>query len=566
MGSPWHPLAVPRVHGNAPGGVPGEIRFGGRVVGPAALARIRQFLRANPSLPQIEIARRLCEMFEFRRPNGRPAIQGCIRFLWRLARRGRVRLPPSWKHHRARTRRVRSAVEIDAETAFQADRCVRLAEGAGLRLRLLQSTERAAFLGLMRLHHYLGDRLPSGETVRQIAFWSGTPIALIEWSSASLYNGPRDRWIDWDQDRKARRLHLVANNSRFLMLPTTEMVRVPNLASRVLSASLRRLSRDFLSVYGHPIFLAETFVDAARFRGTCYRASNWFNVGETKGWSKRGDDYHFHGRKKLVFLFPVDRRARTWLGGHNCPKELVTRMASTLPIDFTKLNIEGSGGLIEVFRSMTDPRMPRGVRHPIAGLLSLAATAVMAGYRSFQAFGEWAENLPKEIRARLGSTWPKPPTEATFRRVFAKINVEEFETRTAAWIAAHQALKGRAIAIDGKTLRGSGDGDRKATHLVSAVTHEDGVVIAQVRVPEKTNEITSVEPLLSEVDVRGVTVTGDAMFAQTKIANHLVEEKGADYIFTVKDNQPGLRAAIENMGLESFSPSASNDQHRPWTT
>ena len=101
---------------------------------------------------------------------------------------------------------------------------------------------------------------------------------------------------------------------------------------------------------------------------------------------------------------------------------------------------------------------------------------------------------------------------------------------------------------------------------MSAVTHDKGVVIAQVRVPEKTNEITSVEPLLSEVDVRGVIVTGDAMFAQTKIAKHLVEEKGADYVFTVKDNQPGLRESIENMGLESFSPSAPNDQQRPRTS
>ena len=346
-------------------------------------------------------------------------------------------------------------------------------------------------MSLMRLHHYLGDRLPSGETVRQVALWSGTPIAIIEWSSASLYNGPRDRWIDWDQEKKARRLHLVANNSRFLMLPTTAEIGTPNLASRVLSASLRRLSPDFVVVYGHPIYLAETFVDASRFRGTCYRASNWLDVGETSGWSKRGDDYHFHGQKKVVFLFPLNRRSRIWLGGRDCPREIVTRMGTTLPLDFTKLNIEGSGGLIEVFRAMTDPRMPRGVRHPVIGLLALGATAVMAGYRSFQAFGEWAENLPKEIRARLGSTWPKPPTESTFRRVFAKINVEEFETRTAAWIAKHQDLKSRAIAIDGKTLRGSGEGDSKPTHLVSAVTHDDGVVIAQVRTSLELGSLTT---------------------------------------------------------------------------
>lgn len=544
--------------------MPAEVRFGGRVVGPAALARIRQVLRVSASASQVEIARQLCELFDFRRPNGQPALHGCLRFLRRLARRGRLRLPPSWNRRSGRAKSDRPATAIDARLAFGQGGS---AGGTpGIQLRMLHATERTAFTGLMRIHHYLGDRHPSGETVRQVALWSGMPIALLEWSSASLHNRPRDRWIGWDHEQKARRLHLVANNSRFLMLPTTEEIVAPNLASRVLSASLRRLSRDFVAVYGHPVYLAETFVDASRFRGTCYRASNWLEIGETSGWAKHGDDYRFHGERKLVFLYQLDRRAKTWLGGPDCPKEVVTRMASTLPLDFSKLDIEGSGGLIEVFRAMTDPRMPRGVRHPVVGLLALGATAVMAGYRSFQAFGEWAENLPKEIRTRLGSTWPKPPTESTFRRVFAKINVEEFETRTAAWIAKHQDLKSHAIAIDGKTLRGSGDGDSKPTHLVSAVTHDEGVVIAQVRVPEKTNEITSVEPLLSEVDVRGVIVTGDAMFAQTKIAKHLVEEKGADYIFTVKDNQPGLRVSIENMRLESFSPSAPNDQHRAWTS
>jgi hypothetical protein len=171
--------------------------------------------------------------------------------------------------------------------------------------------------------------------------------------------------------------------------------------------------------------------------------------------------------------------------------------------------------------------------------------------------------LPAEIRKRLGSTRPQPPNESTFRRLFARIDPVEFDRKTSEWVRRHKEVVGKGIALDGKTLRGSGDGDTPPVHLVSAVLHEDGTVLAQTRVAEKSNEITSVKPVLKELNVEGAVITGDAMFAQTEIAKYLVEEKKADYIFTVKDNQPGLRAAIENMSLESFSPSVRPE--KPWT-
>jgi hypothetical protein len=192
----------------------------------------------------------------------------------------------------------------------------------------------------------------------------------------------------------------------------------------------------------------------------------------------------------------------------------------------------------------------------------MAATASLAGHKSVTAIAPWAENLPVEFRKRLGSTRPEPPDESTFRRLFTKIDVAELDRKTGEWARRYRDVVGKGIALDGKTLRGSGYKDTPPAHLVSAVLHEDGVVLSQTRVAEKSNEITSVKPVLKDLDVAGAVITGDAMFAQTEIAKYIVEEKKADYLFTVKDNQPGLKASIENMRLESFSPSACPEESR----
>jgi hypothetical protein len=144
-------------------------------------------------------------------------------------------------------------------------------------------------------------------------------VALLGWAAAALHNGPRDRYLGWDADTKARRLCLVANNVRFLILPRGRR----NLASQILAANLRRLNRDWQAVYGHSVYMAETFVDVARFKGTCYRASNWIYLGQTRGFSRRGASYQPNARPKAVFvvrvvppvnqLFDASSERSTWL-------------------------------------------------------------------------------------------------------------------------------------------------------------------------------------------------------------------------------------------------------------
>ena len=187
-------------------------------------------------------------------------------------------------------------------------------------------------------------------------------------------------------------------------------------------------------------------------------------------------------------------------------------------------------------------------------VVALATCGMLAGCTSLRGIAEWAAlQTPAWLRA-LGARRDKAPSEPTFRRVLPAVGPGALQAAVRPFLTALVPVAGQAIALDGKTLRGARDAKGQAPHLVSALAHDLSVVLAQVQVAEKTNEITSVVPLLDGLDITGAVVTGDAMFAQTSLARHLVEEKQADYLVTVKDNQPTLKADIEALELSQVSP------------
>jgi len=434
---------------------------------------------------------------------------------------------------------------------------VRQGPGSTLVVRPIRSDELPGWRAHVERFHYLGDAALVGESLRYVAHLDGELVALLSWGAASLRNGPRDRYVGWDAATKQEKLALVVNNARFLILPWS---RSPHLASRVLAANLRRLSRDWAEVYGHHVVLAETFVDTARFRGTCYRASNWVCVGQTKGWSKSGSAYRFHGQPKAVWLYPLRRdfKAELCMTTEKC-----TRKAGFMVIEVEKLPLHGQGGLFEILREVPDPRKRRGVRHKMQSLLATAICSVLAGARSFIAMAEWAAEQSRETLVRLGSKRGKAPSERTYRRLFDTIDVVDIDRRTGSWVVEQQRLQaGAGLAMDGKTVRGSRDAGKTALHLLSAIVHGSSTVVAQVAVDAKTNEITQVEPLLSGLDIQGVVVTADALLTQREIARHLVEDKHADYVFTAKDNQPTLRKDIADLFATQEQAAKRRQQRR----
>lgn len=414
----------------------------------------------------------------------------------------------------------------------------------------------------MREHHYLGLRAIVGEAMRYVALLDGRWAALVGWGACAFKNRHRDEWIGWDPEIQWRRLKFLANNTRFLILPSA---RIPNLASKVLSLNLRRLSEDWQGLYGHPIWLVETFVDPSRFTGTCYRAAGWTLLGRTRGFGRNAGQYHGHGHVKTIFVRPLRPDALGVLSNPLSHPEGVSRNKEVF-MKVHRMSIDEKEGLLDVLKEVPDPRKRRGIRHGQRSVLAVAICALLSGARSFAAMGEWAARCSQSMLKRLGcrrdprSNRVVPPSEPTLRRLLQAIDAEAVDRVVNEWL--RQRAGGgeeEAIAIDGKTLRGSKGREGGAVHLLSAFLAQQKVVVAQQEVGEKSNEIPALKPLLQDVEMTGQVVTADALHTQKESARFVVEAKGADYLFTVKDNQPTLKEDIEGLHLEAFPPSASND-------
>ncbi len=289
-----------------PGQPRGLVTYRGTALSATDLAWLRD-LAATHSFFVSEVATAACRRFGWLRPNGEPAVASCSVFLRRIEKAGFLRLarpPPS--------ERVKGPRQVDADHAEflralgTVPGMVECQPEGPLTVRPIAAEERAGFRLHLQRYHYLGFERSVGESLGYAALVGAELVALLDWGAAVLHNGPRDRWLGWDAATRARNLPRVANNRRFLILP---WIRQPHLASRVLGANLRRLSRDWEAAYGHPVLLAETFVDQSRFRGTCYRASNWLCLGETRGFSRTREGFHRTSRPKAAFVFPLHRHA-----------------------------------------------------------------------------------------------------------------------------------------------------------------------------------------------------------------------------------------------------------------
>ena len=434
-------------------------------------------------------------------------------------------------------------------------------EATALAVRPIRSWEEERWDELMAAHHYLGFRRLVGETLKYVAEEAGEWRALVGWGSAAFKCGSRDSWIGWTQSQQWKRLRYVANNQRFLVLLGA---RRPNLASQVLGANLRRLSGDWQAVFGHPILVAETFIDL-RFAGTCYRAAGWEELGQTSGYRRNGGRYYYHGQPKKVWVRLVHRRGREHLAA---PFDSPLMLSGGQPVADLNRVLDPKDSLLKLLEELPDPRKRRGIRHQQAATLAVAICACLTGARNFRSIGEWAADLPQEALERLGCRWHPdqhrylPPSEPTLRRTLQGADVGLIDRALGGWLE-RQARPGEAVAVDGKTLRGAVGSDGRQVHLLAALVHKEGVVLDQRQVDLKHNEITEFQPLLEAQDLAGMVVTADALHTQREHARFLVEDKTADYLFTVKGNQPSLEAALRATPADSFSPSGRDGREGP---
>ncbi len=392
---------------------------------------------------------------------------------------------------------------------------------------------------LVEEHHYLRFHGIVGKGLRHVALHGETWLALVGWQPGAFKLAARDRWIGWSQEQQFRRLHLICNNSRFVILTPG---RVPNLASRVLGLSLRRLSADIQAVHGYPAFLAETFVDVSRFFGTCYRASNWRSLGLTRGFARESGGaarWRHHGQPKEIFMYELTDDAVEALSRDEIPQGWNAEQHDDAePMAAPRLR-----SLFECLGEVPECRKPRGKRYPLRTVLTIAVAARLAGYRGVTAFAQFAALLSQEQLETVEAFFSPSrkhftaPSITTFHNILADLPPETLDDAIGRW-TAQQAGADTPLAMDGKDLRGASKQTEEGRRMmVAAVEHGTGMELRQVEVDAKSNEIPAVRELSGSLDVAGRIVTMDAMHAQHETARRLIG-RGADYVVTaLKQNQ-----------------------------
>ena len=283
-------------------------RYRGRSVTSEQIAFIRQLITAHPHLSRWKLSRQLCESWQWKQANGALRDMVCRGLLLMLDRAGEIQLPPVKRlvRNRLAQRERPEPVIPDNRTV-----CGSLSDLQPLEfVQVRRTAEESFFNSLMEQYHYLGYEQPVGEHVKYLVKARGQVIACLAWSSAPRHLKLRDRYVGWSDEARERNVHMLAYNTRFLILP---WVRVPHLASHILGRMAKLVPADWQRLYAHPIYWLETFVDTARFAGTCYRAANWLEIGTTQGRGHRAATFEQTRSVKQMLGLPLHRKFREML-------------------------------------------------------------------------------------------------------------------------------------------------------------------------------------------------------------------------------------------------------------
>jgi len=414
-----------------------------------------------------------------------------------------------------------------------------------LQVRLLEPHELERYNRLLDEHHYLGSPHPVGERRYYVVTDpQGEWLALLIFAAAAKHLKHRDQWIGWTDAQRERRLSLVVNNIRFLLLPDKTF---PNLGTRALRLVLARLSSDWQLAYGHPVVAVETFVDPEQFCGTVYTAHGWEELGKTDGSGRHQRDYYVrHDKPKRLFVRELCRNARRSLQAEQL-KPALAGVEAKAGVK-SRHTVKEIGSIVEQLKKVPDFRK-RVESYPLWTLLAIYLLAVLCDApRGSKDLAKFARKLSQAQRRALGvrkrhDRYPAP-SQPTFWRLLQEINGTKLEQIL---LAVQAQLRGPApkaelIALDGKAPKHGG-----GQSVLTAVCVPSQYYLASGIVNTKTNEIPVARQLFKDLDLSGRLVSLDALHTQTQTARELVLEAGADYLLTAKDNQPKVHQNIEKL-------------------
>ncbi len=262
------------------------------------IERIRSLISAAPQARRAELARQVCATFDWKRVNGQPNLMSCRVAMIRMCKDGLIELPPTRRSYRV----LRSSFSSEASDPKQPLH-INIIDLKDLAVEMVTPGKPSALWNeLISRYHYLGYKITPGAQLRYFITGGGNLLGVMGFGGAAWKIAPRDRFIGWTAEQRQTHLHLIVNQTRFLILP---WVRCQNLATKSLALVKRRISNDWQTRYGYRPVLLETFVDQERFSGTCYKAGNWINVGLTQGRS-RMDRYRKKDQPvKSIWIMPL---------------------------------------------------------------------------------------------------------------------------------------------------------------------------------------------------------------------------------------------------------------------
>lgn len=279
-------------------------RYCGRLFSPEEILWIQRLIAERPSYHRLALSRAVCDAFAWVKPDGRRKEMSCRVAMLRMHRDGLIDLPAPQKGNG--NGRTRPAWTSASDPRFPVS--MPAGELGPIQFHPVSTAKDSSLWNeLIERYHYLGYKPLPGAQIRYLVFSGVHLLAAIGFSAAAWKVAPRDRWIGWTQDQRAKNLQLIVNNARFLILP---WVTSRNLASRILAGVAKRVPQDWQTRYGYSPVLLETFVDITRYKGTCYRAANWLRVGQTQGRGKLDRQHRSPLPVKDVFLYSLDKAFR----------------------------------------------------------------------------------------------------------------------------------------------------------------------------------------------------------------------------------------------------------------
>lgn len=429
-------------------------------------------------------------------------------------------------------------------------------------VRVASPEEYEWFDKVLAEHHYLGAGRSVGDYLRQVIAIDNQPVSVLVWGPACYALKDRDRWISWSTSQRVERLKLVVQNRRFLLLKAKG--EAPNLASQAMGAALRALPEQWQQRFGYRPLLAESFTDPEAYEGTCYKASNWQALGFSAGYSRHRPDFYLaNERPKKLWVRELMPQARQLLRSAQLPPELRTGL-SAVPSGTLPLKTAEMDSLLNVFRKAPDPR-DSNTRYRIGPVLTLIAMALLAGRRDIAEIARFASRLTQRQRRRLGlprkagTAFYQVPGYGVFYQLLTRMNPEAFAKSLTEWLQSRAGTLPQALALDGKMIRDH-------IGLLTLAQHEDGAPQAMAIYDQKEGtprcEQTAAATLLQSLPaLDGKIITGDPLHCQRPHARSIVE-KGGDYLFQIKGNQPNLHQQAQSLDAlkdTPFLPTAKPD-------